>query len=718
MLDSRQYERLVGTIFGQYYLEQLSEWNELGPVFIARHSAGGGTVRLRLIDAPFDMTSDEFATYLKRFDHQARHLATLQHPYILPLTQYGSVASTCFVVSPNPTARALTTRLQRSGPLDVLTAGRYLDQVAAALEYAHERNTLHRNLTTDALLLQLDGQVVVADLGVRRMLELAGRDGRQNPLRFLNGSCAPEQLLGAAVDRATDVYALGAVLYELLTGYPVFTGSTAEEIVEQHLRAPVPPVGAGRGGLPASLDAVFAKALAKRPQERFQHPGELANAYHQVVSPNNPARVPFVISQPVRMQEGRSPTYAPQSYASQPGRSDVGGGFRGMGNGYGAHIAELEPLVASASSSRPISANGAHPPGRRRQAPFLRIAVAALVLIALAVGGVFGLRAIGPAGSSGNAAGQVFFVESQGGAQGQTDGLRLEVHNLAEPPSGSTYYAWLVDTQTENVTPLGTLHLARGAATLNYAGGASSGANLLGLGNTVEITQESGRVSVPVGKVMLAGSFPPKTFVHIQHVLVAFPATPNHIGLLPGVLQQFQLLTTRVQALSQAAASHDQASVQCEAQSIVNILEGAKGANYRALPARCTARHALPSGDGFGLLGPKADGTGGGYIADATEHASLAVTQPDAPDEMRPHAAQVEAALTNVRNMALTLHKDALALAKNPGNTSKVPEMVKLTTDAHQGADTNGDGKPDQGGLLTAYAQAQLMATLPLVPRP
>src|SRR6185437_4917279 len=108
----------------------------------------------------------------------------------------------------NPTARSLTARLKRSGPLDMLTAGRYLDQIAAALEYAHERNTLHRNLTTDEILLQLDGQVVVADFGIRRMLELAERDGRQNPLRFLNASSAPEQLLGGTVDRATDVYAL------------------------------------------------------------------------------------------------------------------------------------------------------------------------------------------------------------------------------------------------------------------------------------------------------------------------------------------------------------------------------------------------------------------------------------------------------------------------------------------------------------------------------
>ncbi len=713
MIETPQYERLVGSMLGPYHLEQLSEWNELGPVFVGRQSTDGGTFRIRLLEVPTDFSSNEFAAYLQRLDNQARHVATLQHPYILPLTQFGSVSGICYVVSPYPTARSLSTRLKRSGPLDVVTAGRYLDQIAAALEYAHERNTLHRNLTPDTILLQLDGQIVVADFGIRRMLELAEREGQRDPLRFLNVSSAPEQILGGAVDRQTDVYALGAVLYQLLTGYPVYTGSSPEMIAEQHLRAPIPSLSARRTGMPAALDAVLARALAKRPQDRFQHPGELANAYAQIVSPNNSARVPFVISQPVLRSAG------PPSFTAHPSRSDVGGSARGMSNGYGMPFTEVERgAPGEPPSSGPVFGERTPLPRNRQPMSALRIALVAVVLTAVVVGGVLGVRALkGGGGPRGTPGGQIVFLDSQGGAAGQTNALRLSASNLADLPSGSSYYAWLIDTQAEHVTALGQLQVHDGSATLNFADSSSSDSGLLGLGNTIEITQENGRVSVPVGKVVLIGTFPPKAFVHIQHVLVAFPATPGHVGLIVGALRQYQLLNTQVQVLAQAAQGGDQASVRCQAQGIVDILEGSKGKDYRPLSPQCTTQQTISAGDGYGLIGPKADGSDGGYINFANDHASLASQQADATANMHTHAAQVEAALNTVLTLSLRLRDDAVALLKNPGDSAKVSEMVTLARNAYEGADTNGDGKIDQAGLLTAYEQAQQMATLPLVPR-
>jgi hypothetical protein len=210
---------------------------------------------------------------------------------------------------------------------------------------------------------------------------------------------------------------------------------------------------------------------------------------------------------------------------------------------------------------------------------------------------------------------------------------------------------------------------------------------------------------------VLAGTFPPKTFVHIQHVLTAFPTTPGHVGLLVGTLTQDQLLSSHVRTLARIAASGDQTQIRCQAQSIVDLLEGAHGAAYQPLSAECLAHDPVSAGDGFGLLGPKADGTGGGYISDAREHASLAVTQPDAPPNMHTHAAKVEDDLTDVLQWALTLHQDALTLLRNPSDTSKVAEMSTL-------ADQMTHGQGASGGILGAYAQAQLMATLTLTPRP
>src|SRR5215470_14430981 len=127
MIGAPEYERLIGTMLGPYQIEQLSEWNELGPIFVGRHNVDGGSFRIRPLEVPADFSQDETAAYLQRLDHQAQHIATLQHPYILPLTQFSSVPGLSYLVSPFPTARSLSTRLKRSGPVDILTAGRYLD---------------------------------------------------------------------------------------------------------------------------------------------------------------------------------------------------------------------------------------------------------------------------------------------------------------------------------------------------------------------------------------------------------------------------------------------------------------------------------------------------------------------------------------------------------------------------------------------------------------
>ncbi len=191
--------------------------------------------------------------------------------------------------------RSLLSRLARSGPLDVFTIGRYLDQIATALEYGQEHAVLHESLSVDCIFIRLDGQLVVADFGVRKLLEPDRSGAEQNLIKGMSDVSAPEQLLGKPSSPATDVYALGAVLYHLLTGAPVFVGSSYEELAQQHLYASVPPLSRWRNDLPAGLYSIIARALAKDPVQRFHQPGLLANAYHRIVAPNNKIRMPFIV---------------------------------------------------------------------------------------------------------------------------------------------------------------------------------------------------------------------------------------------------------------------------------------------------------------------------------------------------------------------------------------------------------------------------------------
>ena len=137
-------------------------------------------LRVRLLTSGADLSPQERAIYLQRVEELVGQIATLQHPNILPLVDYGTYRGLPYLVYPNPPLRSLSARLAQSGPLDPVAAGRYLDQVARALEYAIERGTLHLALSTDCVYLQLDGQPVVADFGVRRMIEMAEREGSGN----------------------------------------------------------------------------------------------------------------------------------------------------------------------------------------------------------------------------------------------------------------------------------------------------------------------------------------------------------------------------------------------------------------------------------------------------------------------------------------------------------------------------------------------------------
>src|SRR6185312_11267648 len=252
MVKNLTFDRLIGTTLGNYRLEQLIEQNDTELVFLAR-TEGTTTYLLRILTVPAGLTSRERDDYLERFFYRVSQIAALQHPYILPMLDYGIEHGMLYLVSPHIPMRSLRARLAKSGPLDSSTAGRYLDQIAATLEYAHQHNILHGNLTVDTIFIRLDGQLVVADFGVMDLFGLSRQDKQIALLHSKSEVRAPEQLLGKPVSPSTDVYALGAVLYHLLTGSPVFTGNTAEELAQQHLYASVPPLSQWRNDLPAGL---------------------------------------------------------------------------------------------------------------------------------------------------------------------------------------------------------------------------------------------------------------------------------------------------------------------------------------------------------------------------------------------------------------------------------------------------------------------------------
>lgn len=296
----------AGSFIDAYRLEQLLDQNEFSMTFSARAEASTMLYRLHILRLPENLTPEARMVVLGHFQRLARELlqvlsngaAAPLHPSLLPFIDFGQTQELLYLVSPYPPMRTFTELLQESGALDALTVSLYLDQIASALEFAHQHAILHRNLSTDAIFMRNDGRLLVADLGVMRILELS-RQGQAGVGLYGNSRSAvpaPEQLLGQPASSATDVYALGALLYHLLTGHQAFESQSREALVQQHLRAPVPslarwqPFASGRNNVTPALDSLIAAAMAKDPLQRIQHPAELANAYHQIVAPYDQSR--------------------------------------------------------------------------------------------------------------------------------------------------------------------------------------------------------------------------------------------------------------------------------------------------------------------------------------------------------------------------------------------------------------------------------------------
>ncbi len=687
MIEYATFDRMIGTSVGNYRLEQFVGQARGGPVFLARTDAAS-TYLLHILTGATSMASRDRQVYLERFHHQASQLATLQHPNILSLLDYGSYHGLPYLVSPYLPMRSLHSRLDKNGPLDIFTIGRYLDQITATLEYAHQHAVLHSSLSVDCIFIRLDGQLVVADFGVRSLLLTGQEEGLAAPLTEWDGACAPEQLLGKPVGTYTDVYALGTVLFALLTGSPVFAGTSAEEIAQQHLYASVPPLSRWRNDLPAGLYSLIARALAKDPGQRFRQPGALANG-------------PSMVDRPFAEHVWSNNRSAPTDHTSGSPRSVLEPSIP-----HSLHGFSDDPLSLADSPRAALM----HRFGRkdRQRAMLLIASLVALLLIASTVMGIALLSQ--KSSSVSNASGQVTFFSNHNDPGGQTNALHIAIQHLEAPPAGYEYEAWIINDQSEQVMGLGRLTEKSQTWSLSYSG--ASG-NLLEAGDKLEITQEQGVVKVPAGKVILVGTFPVKAFQHIQHLLVGFPGTPGKIGMLMGLLQQTHLLNIQASVLQSVIASRNTVAIECVTQSMLDIIEGTHGTHYQPLAGACTQQNVTATGDGFGLLGK-------GYAAGAEKHASLALSQPDATNVMRLHAGLMDVGLSNITTWVTTIEQDVLHLRAHPTNLASIQEITTLADDAYHGVDVNGDGQIDpvvgEAGALTAYLQGQLMATLSVVP--
>jgi WD40 repeat protein/transcriptional regulator with XRE-family HTH domain len=265
-LEEIGVEDLTGRAIRGYALGERIGAGGMGAVYRAVQPLVEREVAVKII-LPQYANHPEF---IRRFEAEAQLVARLEHPHIVPLYDYWREPSVAFLVMRLLRGGSLR-HLLESGPLPLEMALRMVEQVGAALGAAHRVGVIHRDLKPANILLDEDQNAYLADFGIAKNLGNPNLED-QTQVDAIVGSPAyisPEQIRSEFVRPQTDIYCLGVVLYELLTGHVPFSGPTPIEVMHQHLSAPLPPLAARRTGLPGTLDAVIERATAKDPLERY-----------------------------------------------------------------------------------------------------------------------------------------------------------------------------------------------------------------------------------------------------------------------------------------------------------------------------------------------------------------------------------------------------------------------------------------------------------------
>jgi serine/threonine-protein kinase len=267
--------RLQSALADRYRLDREAGAGGMATVYLAEDVRHDRRVALKVL-------RPELAAVIgaERFLAEIKLTANLQHPHILPLFESGEADGYLFYVMPFVEGETLRDRINREKQLPVAEAVRITTEVASALDYAHRHGVVHRDIKPENILLH-DGQALVADFGIALAASKAG-GSRMTETGMSLGTphyMSPEQAMGEReITARSDVYALGAVLYEMLTGEPPFTGHTAQAVVARVLTESPRPLGVQRHTIPRHVEAAVLTALEKLPADRFATAAEFADA--------------------------------------------------------------------------------------------------------------------------------------------------------------------------------------------------------------------------------------------------------------------------------------------------------------------------------------------------------------------------------------------------------------------------------------------------------
>src|SRR5512143_407735 len=299
---------LIGKTLGQYHIVEAIGHGGMASVFKARQPALDRYVAVKVL-LPHQADTPEFR---ERFAREAKAIAQLNHPNILPVIDYGQDGDLIYIVMKYVAGGTLAERLKR--PIDLATTTNLIAQIAAALDHAHQRGIIHRDVKPSNVLLDENEWVQLADFGLAKLLAgdqvLTSSGLSMGTPAYLS----PEQGQGATIDRHADIYSLGVMLYEMVTGRLPFTAETPMGVIIKHIyEQPLPPRTLNPS-IPEALEAVLLKSLAKPIEQRYHSAGELARALQQAVL----AAPSLALSPVIGLDSNATPQFSPRQTPPTP----------------------------------------------------------------------------------------------------------------------------------------------------------------------------------------------------------------------------------------------------------------------------------------------------------------------------------------------------------------------------------------------------------------
>jgi serine/threonine protein kinase len=675
----------AGKTLGKVLIHDLIARGGMAEVYIGTHESFG-RVAVKVMRGLLERDSDQLA----RFHREAEVIENLRHPNVVQMFEYAIVNESPYLVMeyiPGPSLASYLKKLHDSKQrLPIGIVAQLLKSIASALDYAHLKGLVHRDIKPANVLLRSqtgsvepdkslpeDVEPILTDFGLVRLLDstmLTTAGSVSGTPTYMS----PEQARGEKVDKRTDIYSLGIVLYEMLAGTVPFQADTTFGMLMKQINEPPPPIK----GISPDLQALLDRALAKNPALRYESAGELADEFMALFN---------------------GQTISPGTL----------------------HIAQMARQAAEASQQAKKQ------PEERLSRRWVRIGIEAaiLLILGLAIYQVLDPNpptAVAPDVSVGRARfdDSNFFM----------DNISVSLNNtVPQPEEGLHYEAWLLGE--EGVPPRDIGRLIRGdSGVWRLDFDEPSQRNLLQIYNQIQITQEQDSVpiSAPTGEVVYSSIFPPQALESLRHLIVAHEETPDGGPLIQNLWyysgeylnksisgDQFE---SEYIGMVQALASNDEPSLRKRTEEVINQIVGSLSDQYQDYD---NDGEISVSGDEYGSLLQGEERPG--YIQESALYAQRTADAPDSTANIRSYNDDVQVCLQNMEDWTNEILGLALQLNETPFGPEMEPIVSELKVLGNQlvhGVDVNQNGiinaVAGECGADTAYFHSYYMADFQIYP--